>query len=202
MTLDILLRETRKRWTGSRWGIVRPLRFSRATSTNAAARVWSAVTVPNVTRRGLPSRRSRSTQNLDPSGRTRSMIPRSVASRIARSRPRGCAASVRASLRRMRSAEDAAAASRRRLDRGCATPLRNRHRPSLLPPLRNIRLDPEVRRSSQSAIRTRKPSPRIARSRFPVAYSVTTQHVGTPSPSKTAQRFSPGLLSAALMRDG
>ena len=82
MTLDILLRETRKRWTGSRRGIVRPLRFSRASSTNAAARVWSAVTVPNVTRRGLPSRRSRSTQNLDPSGWPRSMNPRSVADRV------------------------------------------------------------------------------------------------------------------------
>ena len=55
---------------------------------------------------------------------------------------------------------------------------------------------------SQSATRTRKPSPRVARSRFPVAYSVTTRRIGTPSPSKTAQRLSPGLYPAALMRDG
>ena len=55
--------------------------FSRASSADAAERVWSAVTVPNVTRRGLPWRRSPSTQNLDPSGWPRSMIPRSVADR-------------------------------------------------------------------------------------------------------------------------
>ena len=102
MTLDILLRETRKRWTGSRRRIVRPPLFSRASGANIAAPVWSAVTVPNVTRRGLPSRRSRSTHNLDPSGWPRSMNPRSVASRTAYLRPRRCAASTRASLRRMR----------------------------------------------------------------------------------------------------
>ena len=124
MTLDILLREKRKRWTGSRRGIVQPPLFSRASNADAAEPVWSAVTVPNVTRRGLSSRRNRSTQNLDPSGWPRSMNPRSVASWNAYLRPRRCAASARASLRRMRSAEDATAASRRRLDRGCATPLR------------------------------------------------------------------------------
>ena len=82
MTLDILLRETHKRWTGSRRGIVRPPLFSRASGANVAARVWSAVTVPKVTRRGLSSRRSRSTQNLDPPGWTRSMNPRSVVDRV------------------------------------------------------------------------------------------------------------------------
>ena len=82
MTLDILLRETRKRWTGSWRGIVRPPRFSRAISANVAAPVWSAVTVPNVTRRGLSSRRIRTAQDLCPSGWPRSMNPRSVVDRV------------------------------------------------------------------------------------------------------------------------
>ena len=109
MTLDLLLREKCKRWTGSWRGIVRPPLFSRASSADAAERVWSAVTVPNVARRGLPWRRSPSTQNLDPSGWPRSMIPRSVADREL----------ATARLCRERESESESIAQADALSRGC-----------------------------------------------------------------------------------
>ena len=83
-----------------------PPPFSRERKASAAALAWSAFTVsglPKVTRRGLPSRRKRNTQDRAPFGWTLSMKPCRAASWIAYSCSRGRAARASASVRRTRS---------------------------------------------------------------------------------------------------